>query len=265
MQILKHSDANPVGRRLSRRGEGSRSSISSIPDRPLPTTNPYTTAAPAAATAPLWDQKDELDPLHDPDPLRDARDDNYCDPFSGRGWFNMSAVLLLCFGLIALFAGYPIITWAGRYQGTHVGYNLGGINASGQVPVLQGLPSLIDRDTPSSVYTRTGFDGKKYKLVFSDEFNRDGRTFWPGDDAFWEAVDLHYWPTSDLEWYTPDAITTANGSLIITMIEQVNHNLNFQSGMLQSWNKFCFSSGYVEGISMTSQRPSLKLIAIYSI
>ena len=32
-------------------------------------------------------------------------------------------------------------------------------------------------------------------LVFSDEFNVDGRTFYPGDDPFWEAVDLHYWGT----------------------------------------------------------------------
>lgn len=159
----------------------------------------------------------------------------------------MSALLLLCFALIVLFAGYPIISWAGRYHTTTVGYNLGGINGSGQVPVLPGLPLLIDNDTPKSMYTRTGHDGKKYNLVFSDEFNTEGRTFWPGDDAFWEAVDLHYWPTGDLEWYSPDAITTANGSLVITMIEQVNHNLNFQSGMLQSWNKLCFSSGYVEG------------------
>jgi hypothetical protein len=30
-------------------------------------------------------------------------------------------------------------------------------------------------------------------LVFSDEFNTDGRTFYPGDDPYWEAVDLHYW------------------------------------------------------------------------
>lgn len=179
----------------------------------------------------------------------DAREDQYCDPLSGRGWFNVSAMLILSFGLIALFAGYPIISWAGRYHQRTIGYNLGGINGSGQVPVLPGLPLLIDPDTPQSSLTRTGNDGKKYNLVFSDEFNRDGRTFWPGDDAFWEAVDLHYWPTGDLEWYSPDAITTANGSLVITMIEQVNHQLNFQSGMLQSWNKMCFSSGYVEGTS----------------
>ena len=261
--FLQHSGATPVGRRAPGRSDRSYSSgSSSLPDRPLPTTNPYTTAAPVAATAPLWDQKDELDPLHDPDPLRDARDDHYCDPLSSRGWLNVSAVILLCFGLVVLFAGYPIITWAGRYQGTPIGYNMGGINGSGQVPVLPGLPKLIDDDTPSSVRTRTGFDGKQYNLVFSDEFNKDGRTFWPGDDPFWEAVDLHYWPTNDLEWYTPDAITTVNGSLVITMTEQVNHNLNFQSGMLQGWNKFCFSSGYIEGTSMTSRCLNIKLITL---
>lgn len=30
-------------------------------------------------------------------------------------------------------------------------------------------------------------------LVFSDEFNADGRTFYPGEDPYWEAEDLHYW------------------------------------------------------------------------
>lgn len=31
------------------------------------------------------------------------------------------------------------------------------------------------------------------ELVFSDEFDVPGRTFWPGDDPYWEAADLHYW------------------------------------------------------------------------
>lgn len=42
-------------------------------------------------------------------------------------------------------------------------------NSSGQVPSIPGLPGLIDSDTPAEVYKRTGFDGKEYKLVFSDE------------------------------------------------------------------------------------------------
>jgi hypothetical protein len=41
------------------------------------------------------------------------------------------------------------------------------------------------------------------------------------DDPFWEAVDLQYWPTADIEWYDPGQVTTQNGSLIINMV-QVN-------------------------------------------
>lgn len=53
---------------------------------------------------------------------------------------------------------------------------------------------LIDVDTPSSAFTVTSFaDGSQWQLVFSDEFNTENRTFWPGDDPYWEAADLHYW------------------------------------------------------------------------
>ena len=105
---------------------------------------------------------------------------------------NVTAMLLLCFGLITLFAGYPVITYLGRTtEASNVGYNLGGINGSGQVPDLPGLPQLMDPETPSNVKTRTGYDGKKYNLVFSDEFNSPGRTFYPGDDPYWEAGVLY--------------------------------------------------------------------------
>lgn len=36
----------------------------------------------------------------------------------------------------------------------------------------------------------------------------------------------------------PDAITTRDGNLVITMTQQPWRDLNFRSGMLQSWNKF---------------------------
>jgi hypothetical protein len=39
---------------------------------------------------------------------------------------------------------------------------------------------------------------KQMQLVFSDEFNTDGRSFYPGDDPYWEAVDLNYWVTKIL-------------------------------------------------------------------
>jgi hypothetical protein len=60
------------------------------------------------------------------------------------------------------------------------------------------LPDRIDRDTPKEAQSRVGFDGNEYELVFSDEFNQDGRTFYPGDDPFWEASELWYGQTEDL-------------------------------------------------------------------
>ncbi|ORY70810.1 glycoside hydrolase family 16 protein [Leucosporidium creatinivorum] len=158
----------------------------------------------------------------------------------------MGMILLLVGGLVMLFAGYPIIQWVtSKSASTYGAYGIGGINSTGQVPDT-GLPGLIDKHTPNSALTRTGFDGKKYVLMFSDEFETDGRTFWPGDDPVWEAVDIHYWATGDFEWYDPDAITTKDGSLVITLTEEPIHGLNFRSGMLQSWNKFCFTGGYIE-------------------
>ncbi|KAF8527506.1 glycoside hydrolase family 16 protein [Hysterangium stoloniferum] len=210
---------------------------------------PMVGAQPSTATVPTyeWDTKDLDDALHSIDPVHDAMLDRHLSFFSARGWMNIGAIVIIIVALIGLFAGYPIILFFIRGSGPSLGFNLGGINGSGQVPDLPGVRGLIDPDTPNEALTRVGLtDNKQYHLAFSDEFNTDGRTFYPGDDPFWEAVDLHYWPTGDLEWYSPDAITTKGGKLVIQMTEQLNHDLNFQSGMLQSWNKFCFTTGIVE-------------------
>jgi len=53
---------------------------------------------------------------------------------------------------------------------------------------------LIDLETPKEAFVKHSHrDGSKMVLVFSDEFNTDGRSFYPGDDPYWEASDLHYW------------------------------------------------------------------------
>ena len=116
-----------------------------------------------------------------------------------------------------------------------------------QVPSVVGNRDLIDSDTPQDVRTIPSFydSSKTLQLVFSDEFNLPNRTFWPGDDPYFEAVDLHYWQTNDLEWYDPKAITTQNGALVITLSNEESHNLNYTSGMLSSWNKFCFTGGII--------------------
>ena len=158
--------------------------------------------APTTTTVPpyMWDTKDpDLDdPLHNPDPVRDAALDRSFTIFSSRGWANFAVLAFLAFGLITLFAGYPIFVYYNRTPLRIPGFNIGGTNGTGQVPLFQNLPSPIDRDTPDSVKSRIGTDGNEYTLVFSDEFNIDGRSFYPGDDPYWEAVDMHYWPTGDI-------------------------------------------------------------------
>lgn len=69
--------------------------------------------------------------------------------------------------------------------------------------VFQQVFTLIDPDTPPEVMKKRSLNDPsvELQLVFSDEFNKPGRSFYPGDDPFWEAVDLNYWSTWDVEWY----------------------------------------------------------------
>lgn len=118
---------------------------------------------------------------------------------------------------------------------------------SDQVALLKNVRTgLIDPDTPSSAMSKTAKDGTKLSLVFSDEFNTDGRTFYDGDDPYFQGVDIWYGVTQDLEWYDPDAVSTANGTLNLKFDAFQNHNLNYRSGMVQSWNKLCFKGGRIE-------------------
>ncbi|KAH6912798.1 beta-glucan synthesis-associated protein [Coprinopsis sp. MPI-PUGE-AT-0042] len=207
---------------------------------PQPPIAQRTTTVPAY----MWDKEPDLDDaLHAPDPKRD----NSWTPFSWRGWVNVFGILVLLSGLLTLFIGFPLIDFVEKSRRAgFTGFNIGGVNASGQIPRLPGMRKPIDPDTPLDAYERTGNDGYKYELVFSDEFNLDGRTFYPGDDPYWEAVDLHYWPTGNLEWYDPQQVTTEDGKLVITFDQRLNHNLSFIGGMVSSWNKICFTTGYIE-------------------
>lgn len=185
--------------------------------------------------------------IHNPDPRRDRKNDRGGTIFTQRGVANLGCLIFLTVGLVALFAGYPVVTYILNHPMTTLGaYNLGGTNGSGQVPTMTGNWDLIDKDTPQEVYTVTSYqDGSEYELVFSDEFNQDGRTFYPGDDPYWEAVDLHYWGTKDLEWYDPEQITTKDGNLVITLDDKPRDNLNYTGGMMSTWNKFCFTGGLI--------------------
>ncbi|KAF2862581.1 glycoside hydrolase family 16 protein [Piedraia hortae CBS 480.64] len=190
-------------------------------------------------------EKDDY--LHNPDPNEKDRMD-CSDLFSKRGLINVGGLLLITLGVLALFIAYPIITFVQkevRPQGNSCAQDPNCLKEN--VPLLKNIRSgPIDPDTPKSARTRKGANGKDQQLVFSDEFNDEGRTFYNGDDPYFQAVDLWYGVTMDLEWYDPDAITTDNGVLAIRFDAFQNHGLNYRSGMLQSWNQLCFKGGYVE-------------------
>lgn len=197
----------------------------------------------------IMEGKDEPDDeLHDPDAYHEPQIGCCGGSFNKRGILNVGALVLLVVLLLLLFAGFPVVAYYSRLGDSKKGgYNLGGVNASGQIAFIPGMrSSLIDIDTPRDAYTTQSPDGTRtMKLVFSDEFNTEHRSFFPGDDPFWEASDLHYWATGNYEWYSPETVTTKDGKLQISLEEVVTHNLNFRGGFLSSWNKFCFTGGYL--------------------
>ncbi|PWN38585.1 SKN1-domain-containing protein [Meira miltonrushii] len=176
-------------------------------------------------------------------------------PHSSRCCLNLGTLIALIVGVLLMFMGYPMFYefFIKRKEGNKGGFNLGGVNMTGQVPDLSQLVSvrngLIDRDTPQNVYRIKNMgrnSDETWNLVFSDEFNTDGRSFYPGEDPFWEAVNLYAHGTADLEWYDPAAVTTKDGALLITASNMEINNLNYRSGQVTSWNQFCFTGGYLE-------------------
>ncbi|KAF2636425.1 beta-glucan synthesis-associated protein SKN1 [Massarina eburnea CBS 473.64] len=202
--------------------------------------------------------------LHNPDPNDKDRD---CDVFTKRGALNVGALALLIAGLLVLFIGYPVLyvpshfprseheltlrrTFVDRMtakERTPCTDNPLCIAGHENEPLLKNVRTgLIDPDTPKSAMTRKSHNGKTQKLVFSDEFNTDGRTFYDGDDPYFQAVDIWYGATQDLEWYDPDAVYTENGTLNLKFENSPSHGLDFRSGMIQSWNKLCYKGGHLE-------------------
>ncbi|TBU31050.1 beta-glucan synthesis-associated [Dichomitus squalens] len=162
----------------------------------------------------------EDDLVHNLDPRRDRLYDSG-RIFTLQGLINLGCLLVLAGTIFVLFAGYPVITYFTKTKQSYLGgFNLGGINSTGQIPDISGMRGLIDRETPEEVRIKTDYvTGQTRQIVFSDEFNTDGHSFYPGDDPYWEAVDLHYWATGNKEWYDPKSITTRNGSLEIRLLQ----------------------------------------------
>ncbi|EJD51387.1 SKN1-domain-containing protein [Auricularia subglabra TFB-10046 SS5] len=203
--------------------------------------------------------RDPDDALHEPDPPGYK----HRSGMSTRGCGNVLTMVIVAAAILALFMGYPVADFISNGGLRSLISSNIFVNGTGQAAVLATIPKLIDPDTPTAAHSRKGFDGFDYDLVFSDEFSVDGRTFLPGDDPFWEAQDIWYGATRDLEWYDPDQVSTGDGKMRIKLElaePELNHNLTMKSGMVSTWNKFCFMSGYVE---ISAQLPGLPTTAGY--
>ena len=189
-----------------------------------------------------WDPslEDDQDGVDDDEPV-----DKPSPFWNARGILNVGVLVLLVGGLLVLFIAFPVISFV-EGSSNIVFFEDSGANTVNVPQSDLHVRSLIDPDTPDAAKSRVGYDNQNYNLVFSDEFNQDGRSFNAGDDPFWEAVDLWYWNTGDQEWYDSGQVYTANGSLHVRIDNVATGGLPYRSGMLQSWNKFCFTSGYIE-------------------
>ncbi|KAL2061988.1 hypothetical protein VTL71DRAFT_7366 [Oculimacula yallundae] len=248
----KNLAATEVTRRLRviNDGNGKRDSEKcGYPDDSLGAVDPYHGGEKGFILYP--DEIEEDDRLHVP-----ADDDDITfrpkmkDYLNRRTIWSTCGGMVLILGLLVIFIIIPILTFQTRVlrSSQAQAVNLHSLANSNDFPLLNNIRrGLIDPDTPASAKTRKSiFDDSTLDLVFSDEFNVDGRTFYEGDDPFWYAPDFWYGATQDLEWYTPDAVTTANGTLQLNLERFRNHGLDFRSGMLHSWNQLCFKGGILE-------------------
>lgn len=220
---------------------------------------------------PLWgDDAEDDDAMHLPHPDDDKVFQLHFKEYFSRGNIarTIGAILMVVGAFIVVF-GLPILVFTGiiDYSGIHdtpVDQRPSGNPHKGnwawvndrEYPLLQNMRSgLVDPDTPDYAMQKLGEFGDEYELVFSDEFNDPNRTFYEGDDPYFFAPDIWYGATQDLEWYDPDAVTTWDGVLEIRMDAFRNHELDFRSGMLNSWNQLCFKGGIFE-ISMSLPGPA---------
>ena len=213
---------------------------------------------------PLFTSEKEFDDdMHMPGAEDDVRyRPKWRDHFSRDNFVSTIGMFLMLAGLIFVFIVLPVLSYTGTYLLIYPyvtpldqmpGYNehpppqsWAWVNNK-TYPLMENVRSgLIDPDTPQSAMTAPGVDGEDLVLVFSDEFNDQNRTFYPGDDPFFYAFDGWYGATKDLDWYDPDAVTTYNGALELRLDRFVNHGLQFRSGMLHSWNQLCFKGGRFE-------------------
>jgi beta-glucanase (GH16 family) len=126
------------------------------------------------------------------------------------------------------------------------------------------MPSYLPTEEPTESPTPGNFTPpppRTYELVFSDEFNTPHRNFADGHDPRWTALEKNDYTNDAQHYYSAsNAYTDSRGNLVIKS-EAADTNIvgfndvkgkkeqvtkHFRSGMLQTWNKFCFTGGILE-------------------
>lgn len=158
------------------------------------------------------------------------------------------------------------------------------VHADRHFNTRSGLRPWVDLDTPKSAQRIKSSRGEIWELTFSDEFNDEGRDFAPGKDHIWTSIEMADGVNAAMGWYSRNATTIekekdGRGVLQIKISEAkidfqafnafarppryVNNTMYYRTGMIQSWNKFCYQGGLIEvsakmpGV-LTSHNPDLK-------
>ena len=123
---------------------------------------------------------------------------------------------------------------------------------------------LVDNDTPAAqrITVSRSNNNLDYVLVFSDEFNGAGRAFGGESDPHWEAYTAPDPNPEAIQFYNGSAefVTTKDGSLVLRLSQRKARwrgwdaderrmrpfQRNYTSGMVSTWNRFCFTGGIVE-------------------
>ena len=175
------------------------------------------------------DGPEDDDDMHMPTSEDDTKfKSNWRERFHRDNIVSTIGAIIMMLGLTFVFVALPMLSYSG-FIGS-------GSSSRGQpwnpypppepwatvnnrtYPLLKNIRTgLIDPSTPKTARTKKDSLGDDMILVFSDEFNRDNRTFYEGDDPFWYAPDIWYGATKDLEWYDPDAVTTWDGTLEVSI------------------------------------------------
>lgn len=99
-------------------------------------------------------------------------------------------------GLTLSALAFPISTyWKGAPDTNSTDASMEGVLLA-NAPLISRRQGPIDPDTPTNARTKRDYEGREMKLVFSDEFNVDGRYFYEGEIAV--AAELPSEDTSEL-------------------------------------------------------------------